>query len=648
MFLPRNLTTALLSLLSLIIACEASGFRNNLLFSESDLPRMRANTENPIFKAYWEEELEKDIEEDGNFRREALIYILTGDAERGEVAREYTMEMVRRDRWHRFQDADGTPIGFLRAARKTARVSLAYDWLYDLFTPEEREEILTAIADKGCQPIYNGLHGMKHPESVIRWDFVPDDFREGQVLDMSRWPEILSKNNFRAVMNGGLALGLYTVGDRDPRSETWEEILLESIPYFNSLFKDDGSYDEAVSYVNYAMKFQIHAMEVVRRKRGIDFFDTANFTGLTDFVLAMYLPSHAERHGSVSFGDAGPSLQSSTAFWTARRARDGLSQYLGLKHADHYWSALFYYDPTVTAIPPPAGADFVNTDLDWIIARTGHEVEDAVVAMRSGGPMNHEHADRNSIIFKAYGEVLLSDPGKVTYDPRSPEWVLRTAKGHNMILIDGEGIQYHEGQEGTNESLSSAKILRYGERRGYSFWASDATPGYRLVNPDVEGVTRTVIFIPEAPCLVILDKVTKSEEPSLITARWHLENRDDKGGMTLQSAESFHFTRPEARLQVTTAGTQDVVTSEGEFDFPDNPIHYRYADVKTTEESRDTFLVTVATALRPDEPDPEVDITNDGTTWKVDYNKQGSELDIRIHDRGNLPEFEVERNDFLW
>lgn len=648
MNLHRHLTTAALFLLSLTIASAASTFRNNLLFSESDVPRMRANTENPIFKAYWEEELGKDIGEDGNFRREALIYVLTGDPERGQRAREYTMEMVRRDRWHRFQDADGTPIGFLRAARKTAWVALAYDWLYELFTPGEREEILTAIADKGCQPIYDGLYGMKHPESVIRWDFVPDDFRDGQVLDMSRWPEILSKNNFRAVMNGGLALGLYTVGDRDPRTEVWEEMLLESIPYFNSLFKDDGSYDEAVSYVNYAMKYQIHAMEVVRRKKGIEFFDTANFTGLTDFVFAMYLPSHAERHGSVSFGDAGPSLQSSTAFWIARHARDGLSQYLGLKHADHYWPSLFYYDPTVAALPPTEGANFVKTDLDWIIARTGHGIEDAVVAMRSGEPMNHEHGDRNSVIFKAYGEVLLSDPGKVTYDPRSPEWILRTAKGHNMILIDGEGIQYHEGREGTNESLSSAKILRYGDRRGHSFWASDATPGYRLVNPDVEAVTRTVIFIPEAPCLLILDKVTKATEPSRITARWHLENRDGTGDMVIDTADTFHFIRPAARLHVTTAGSEPVLAGGGGFTFSENPVDYRFADVTTEEANRETFLVTVATALRPDEPDPVVEITNDGRTWKVHYMKQGSRLIVRIDDRGNLPEFEVERNDFLW
>ncbi|HKK18906.1 MAG TPA: hypothetical protein VJ952_09535 [Opitutales bacterium] len=45
----------------------------------------------------------------------------------------------------------------------------------------------------------------------------------------------------------------------------------------------------------------------------------------------------------------------------------------------------------------------VCTDLDWVFCRTGWEPDDAALGFRSGGPANHEHADRNSFIFKIHG-----------------------------------------------------------------------------------------------------------------------------------------------------------------------------------------------------------------------------------------------------
>ena len=48
--------------------------------------------------------------------------------------------------------------------------------------------------------------------------------------------------------------------------------IAESIRRLESLVQD-GSYDEAVAYLNYAMTYQQHAMEGARRKLGADFFE---------------------------------------------------------------------------------------------------------------------------------------------------------------------------------------------------------------------------------------------------------------------------------------------------------------------------------------------------------------------------------------
>lgn len=633
----------LLALTCFLIPLSAPAFEFDLLFSEDDLPTIRNNTRLPLFADFWQ--VFQNLKRPGiGFHRDAFVYLVNQDPARRESAIKGLMELVQRDKWHQFQDADGTPVGFLRCAAHTAHAAMVYDWLYDDLTSDQRRAIRDAIANKGCQPLFTALRGMRYPETVLEWQFVPEVAATRSHIDMKRWPTILSKNNFRAVINGGLALGLFTVAD-DPRAADWEDMLLHGILQFNNLFKKDGSYDEAIAYVNYAMKYQIMAMEVVERKRGINYFDTANFTGLIDFVLAMYLPSHSAKHGSVSFGDAGPSLESNTAYWIASQSRDGVAQYLGNHYADHYWTSLLYYDPTVREEAPTEEFDLIKTDLDWIIARTGYQINDLVLAMRSGGPMNHEHADRNSLQFKAFGEILWSDPGKVTYDSASPEWILRTAQGHNMLLIDGKGIQYHDGLEGTNAGLSSAKIVRAYQREKYAVWASDATPAYKLIHQNVESVTRSVCFIPEIPCIVVADKVTLAS-PAKISARWHMESRDQKGEILLPSANTAEFKRPKASLRMLLAGTSTPTFSANSLAFPEGQTEYHFVDGATTDEEQSVLLITVATAAPNGSPHPDISIrqTSD-SMWQItpttSANTQPTQPSLLIIDNGTLPEFSV-------
>lgn len=615
-------------------------FACDLLFSERDLARIRANAAHPVLSEFWEDYRRAESRGAMDFQREALVYLVDGDGERLESAIEGLMEMVRRERWHEFQDADGTAVGFLRCAARTANVALVYDWLHGKLTQTQRVEVTTAIAEKGCQPLYTALLGMRDPGTVERWDFVPEVAATRTPIDMSRWPQILSKNNFRAVINGGLALGLFAVRD-DPRADAWEEMLADGILRFNELIKKDGSYDEAISYINYAMKFQMLAMEVYQRKRGVDTFDTANFVGLIDFVLAMYLPTHGEPHGSVSFGDAGPSLESNTAFWVASKARDGVAQYLGMHHADHYWTSLLYFDPTVIPEAPSGGFELIKTDLDWIIARTGHSVDDMVLAMRSGGPMNHEHADRNALQFKAFGEVLWPDPGKVTYDSASAEWALRTSLGHNMVLIDGHGIQYHQGEEGTNAGLSEARIVRSGMRQDVAFWASDATQGYRLVNPSVEAVTRTVIFCPAVPAVVVADKVV-TDAPALVGARWHLHSPDGLGRLAVEAPQQALLMRPAAALHMRVGGTGSPAFAEGALVFEESAKRYAYVEGQLEAATSSVFLITVAVPVRTGESTPESFIKSVGVNrWEVEIRAAGGRFEVQWLDQGPLPEFEV-------
>ena len=630
------LVTACMNLAATTIAAQPA-----LLFDDDDLVHVRTNVASPLFADYWSELQEMDVVEDKNFMREAFLYAVTEDAERGRRAKELLLETTELEYWNNFVDGDER-LGFLRAGRVTSWVALAYDWLYDLLTDEEREAVREALAEKGCVPLYRALYGMRYPETVTGWGYAPyaPSLPRIEIVDMSRWPEILGHNNFRAIINGGLMLGLTVLEGHDERTEEWKELTLYSIEFFNDLLKDDGSYDEAVNYLNYAMTYQVYAMEVAHRKHGVNFYDSANFPGMIDYVLAMYLPSYLYGHGSLTFGDAGNSLRSATSFWVARYGRDGLAQYVGERLSDHDVLSPLYYDPSVAAEPPVDGPRLDELDLDWIISRSGYSTDDFVLGMRSGAPMNHEHGDRNSVQLKTYGEILLADHRRITYYSEDPEWEWRGSLGHNSILIDGRGHQYHDGREGTNESKSHATIVRAAERPDYHFWASDASQAYQLVNPDVGSVTRTVISFPETPAFVIADKVVMQDGTARVSSRWHLENGD---GLASDTVADGHFViqRPNARLLMKVAGDQPQSIERGRFDSENKDHPFRFVEVFDESGSSESFRITVGIPLRPAESEPAISIERDGNTHSVRLQKDATLIHVRIIDEGPLPEFEV-------
>jgi hypothetical protein len=621
-------------------------FPLNLLFSREDVPQILENARSPMFQTYWESLLATDAGHDDNFLREAFLYAVTGDRDRGEAARREMLKVLQLERWDFFLEDGKIPIGFLKGGRLTAWMSLGYDWIYDLLSPEERKEILRQIAEKGCVPAYRALNGMRHPETVKGWGFDPEQPHPYDVPDMSRWPIILGHNNFRAVISGGLALGVFTLMGKDQRAEEWRDMVMDSYDRFAPLLEPDGSYEEGISYCNYAMTYLIYLMEVVKRKEGIDLFDAANYTGMMDADLALFMPYRLDPGGSVNFGDSGGSLSSAIGFWVARSSRDGLSQYIAMNCApQHDIFSLLYCDPTVKPTPPSPHSYFRHLQVDWIVTRTGYSMDDLVVAMRSGGPANHEHADRNSIIMKYAGEILLADQHRPKYDPRNPGWFLRTSLAHNTVVIDGVGQQYHHGEEGTNAGKSSARIVRSGERIGYTFWASDATQAYALVNRDVKSVTRTALVFPEIPGLVVIDKLMKTGEPSAFAARWFAENRDGSA-MCTGNDRSFVISRPHAKFVGVCAGSPDVAVGAAKLPLPDSVGVYQYINVASVQKSRDAFMIMAGVPMGTTGTPSDISINPTEGQWLVRISRDGKTLRLKIFDHGALPEFEVMEYDY--
>jgi hypothetical protein len=507
------------------------------------------------------------------------------------------------------------------------------------------------MGERGTEPCFVSTYGMRYPDRVKGWGFDPSStyFEHrpyDRTLDLSRWPIILNTINLKAIPASALVLSALTyqkhLGETED-TRRWIEQGIYSVSTFKDIYATDGSYNEGVSYANYTTLHLIQAIDALRRTGVANLSDLLNWPGYTRYLLEMTTPTNEDLHAIVNFSDAGSGSQASVPFWIARETRDGLSQWFGqtlARERDH-WSVL-YYDPSVLPAPPVERPHIWHSDLDWIVGRTGFSPDDLVVAMRSGPPYNHEHADRNSIIVKAFGEKLVADPWRPPYSYKDPSWKMRLTIGHSALLIDGTGHHYVDGTEGTNSSQASATIVRSGERKGHLFWTSDATPAYKLVIPDVKSVTRTVVMLYELPAIVLIDKVIKTGQPSSIQARFFGYNNDGNGRVMAEES-GFTIVRPTALLAGYGIANGDVTYASSQLPIPpERARKHPFAEVSTTSPEMESCMVTVLMPFKGQSSGTGmVQMKKEGNEYHANIRDGVRSVNLRVIDSGPIPAFEI-------
>ena len=321
-------------------------------------------------------------------------------------------------------------------------------------------------------------------------------------------------------------------------------------------------------------------------------------------------------NGNPKKADAKPVRRTAVPYWIARQLADrpqdaGRAQWV----ANHPsggtdMRSLLFYDAGVDELAPPSGPVLWESDLDWIVARTGYTADDLVVAMRSGGPANHEHADRNSLIVKCYGEQLVTDPYRPPYTFADPAWSMRLTQGHSAILIDGQGHEHHNGVEGTNASQSYARIVSSAQHADHAIWTSDASQPYRLVDLKIASVVRTVVVFYDLPAVVVVDRVVKRENASTVQARFFGYNWDGQIRHEL-SASSFTVHRPGAVLHGTAYCPHGLDVRLGRLDVVEERAERHPFVEVSTPAAMDTVLVTTLGIGRDAPSVPRAEITND-------------------------------------
>ncbi len=634
----------------------------NLLFSQQDIPELKKRLELPLFKNFWQELIQANLEEDQQFlesgiqfnnqlrhlprvadilQREAFIYALTQDKKRGELARLAVQKILQFKKWDYFLEAGKYVIGLQRAPYTTQSLVLTYEWIEDVLTEAEKKEIMNQLPEKGCEPCYRSLYGMLHQDEVVGWGFDPESsfFEE---RDFHNWPTILSRTNLRAVPMSALTLGAIFLKDSQRRTEEWLRVVRQSYENFVDLFAPDGSYPEGTGYCNYTSSELILMLEVIKRKLNEDWSDKINWRGVMDFFLLTKMPSTVHPEGHVDFGDGGSGFGSDVAFWVAKKYHDATAQYAGNHFAQrHKASSVVWYDAKIPEKKPGQKWYYRHFDIGWLVVSTGFEPDDFIVALRSGKPANHEHADRNSLLLKCYAENLLVDIWHPPYDHKHPAWALRTSPAHNTVLVDGKGHQYHDGKEGTNSSLASAQVVQEKVTENYVSASSDATHAYQMVNPNVEKVIRTFLVIPDLKFLMVLDTLATKHQAADFTARWFVSNEDKKGNITFDQ-NRFVFNRPTAKLIGMADGNLKVILSKNTFPVPEEHGVYPFLDIGSAEQGKKINLLCAMVALKNDEPEPSLSLKHTNNGWRITAAISGKELKIELNCQEMLPEISVQ------
>ncbi len=649
-------------------AMTSPGTKRGLLFDAADVARIRANTEDPRFAELWQSMLKADVKDDTEFlekklrlnnhvvdllraqrilERATFIYVVNRDPVQLALAKLAMRRMADYPEWDSFVEG-GKILGMQRATEGSVALLLALDWLGDDVSASEREVVEQAVLTKGVPACYAAVYGMKYPDRVKGWGWNPksdvDDFRH---INLKRWPLILAATNLRIIPTASLGIAACYFRGRRPEAEGWLELARSSAKAFSTMYGSDGCYDEGVSYWGYTTLYMALFAEVLWRTQGIDDRELVNYPGSVRYALMMTMPTTDDHRkltdfthikgytmptvkpefDVVNFGDANGAVDVSVAAWVARTRGDAVAQFVARDIGEakfHY--GMIWYDPAAKVTAPEAALLDHRMSNDIVVSRTGWKAPDSVLALRSGGPANHEHADRNSVIFKAYGERLFHDPFRAAYVTTNPRWLLRQTEAHTAVLIDGKGHQYHDGSEGTNASWAMATVTAFKTGPGWMTVTSDATDAYQLVNPEVTRVQRTLVFL-KPDVVVFLDRVTL-KTAATVQVRFQIFHEDGAGKVNAKG-DTFLVERPHATLlgRVAKAANRTVRVDKLKLEEKDGI--YPFAEIASAAATEHEIL-TVCTARPTGSEHGALTLALEAGAWRVRGTHAGQTINLTL------------------
>lgn len=416
---------------------------------------------------------------------------------------------------------------------------IAYDWLYNDLTAEERRELREGAEKRGLQPYLQAATTTERPYTFLA-----------------------ARHNWNPVCNGGAAvLALALEGESELAAQVLNIAAPAMKPYWDHL-AEDGGWDEGTGYWTYGHRYAFIAAEALRRTGkpgGAERFQHKGARNTGYFPLVFNPGTRL----TASFGDS------------TSRASDPIYYLLGreYKNPDYIWfqdrvplpdvskggwpreALTLLWRPVGEAWLPEAKPNFVPTfnpvyvfpSIGWGFMAPRQPDPLYFLAFKNGSlAANHTHLDLNHVSVGYKDTMLAVELGSRPYPadyftPARYGYYEIGTPGHNTVLIGGKG-QVH-GKPG--------KLLGPLTGNGYTAFIGVADGAYEKA---ATRARRHVVFVNNR-YWVLLDEI-QTPQPESAELRFHTY-----GKVTETAPRRWMFEEDQAALDVVSTATQQLLTS---------------------------------------------------------------------------------------
>ena len=433
--------------------------------------------------------------------RTAFAYLVTGDAKYSKLAKEMLLSLST---WCMKDDGNGNlvydPNGHSSYENQdqvhryiTYRSAMAYDWIYDTLTQEERKIILNMIEQR-----------TKRMEYLL------------SSLDNSPY----DSHGWTALGFIGI-IGIATYGEL----EGAEGCLRKIIPAYTSIIPpwgyQDGGWSQGTDYWQYSTVDGQEFMDVLVQAGIIDLYKTAWIQNEYLWSLYAYPPGSYGSFGDQSNRNKAShyNIQSLTneVYYNQNPVAKWLVEAYGgttANNIDNYYTANIDSIESKEPTDYPKGHEF--HDIGWAVMTDDLMDENRIqLTFKSSpfGSFNHSHPDQNAFVIQAFGENLANKSGYYDwYHSTHDNHITRPTFSHNTITVDGG-----KGQR-DDDFTAKGSLEQFVTHTAFDSVTGDATDAYKGTSSisaanyykgigDLDKFVRDIIYVRPGVFVVIDDLV---------------------------------------------------------------------------------------------------------------------------------------------
>jgi hypothetical protein len=545
---------------------------------------------------------------DQAMRSMALMYLLTGEEKYGNHAKKLILDAAE---W----DVEGISsiiapygdevgLGLLRAGAEV------YDWLYDLFTDDERTKVATMVGARADQMI--------RQLEKSDYTYKPEGSHNG------RLPGFLLEH--------AIALA------EDPRAVDWAEYALKIIgTNFPHWAGSDGGWAQGVPYGQSYNLRDANPFHAWQEATGHNIWLKPFYQGLPWFFYYATSPI-----GEIMpFGDTEqaairpPVLRTLMHFHGLRLKNVHLR-----KQADkvvdtdehrsevHPYPGILLPDDLDTNQPTePLDNDKVFRGIGWAALHSdiSKPKDDFMVMFRSSpyGGVSHGHASQNDIAIMKGGRALICAGGERFPQHGTPfhnEYAQQSIS-HNCILVNGQGAINRDGNKG-------GEIVDFFTQEQFGYVCGEAENAYG----DLMTKSRRHLLLIRPSILVIVDDLATPEPANFQWLLHAFEKFDINDSTVVSKRKGATLTGnvyASTNLSISQTDAWPVAPDKG-FPTLTKPLPPKrwHLTAETNEQTNQCRIATLFTVQGPGEEAPSINIQQEGDRVQFEYNTLRGQISL--------------------